>query len=162
MTEIILFSIIVISFFGYISYIYKKFGILPSISESYYHLPLKLKFLFTLFCYFISIPSMMLGILLKDSVLMLLAGISISFVGATSTFKDKLTRPIHIISAITGIILSNLAIMINFNLLYVSLIFLFLSVIIFLLRKKYFKNYVWWIEILAFLSIFYTFSIYIF
>lgn len=152
MMNIILLSIFLISFIGYVFYVSFKYGIQPSISESYYRFPVNQKYWFTLFCYGVAFPAMILGITLSNSVLMFLAGASLAFVGAASRFKEWIvTHNVHMISAVLAITLSTIAIIIDFKMLYVSLIFIVLS-----MGAMFLKNKIWWIEILAFLSISYV------
>lgn len=155
---IILFATILIVFFGYVAFIWKRYGILPSISESWYRLPDKDKILFTLFCWGFAFPAIILG----DNVLMFLAGTGISFVGAAAQFKQTMTRTVHIIGAFTGVLFSQLAIYFDYNLFYINLIFISLALSIFLLRKTKIKNYIWWIEITAFTSIIVALAIVLF
>lgn len=149
---LILYFLSIIIFVSYIFFIIKKYGILPSISESYYSLPEKLKFLFILFCVFFSVSI----ISVAHNPLIFFAGSGICFVGTAAQFKKRLPKKVHYFGAISGILFSQLSIFLDFDLLYVNLLFISISSLIFFLRKKYFKNYIWWIEILAFLSILYT------
>ena len=53
-------------FISYVSFIWIKYGILPSISDSWYHLPENLKVLFTLFCWGFALPAAIIGLTLSD------------------------------------------------------------------------------------------------
>ena len=144
----ILYILMLVVFISYVSFVWTKYGVQASISDSYYRLPDKLKFLFTLFCWGFSIPAMIIG----STVLMFLAGSAIAFVGAAAEFKDLFTRPVHVIGAMGGVFLSQLATIFDYHLWPISLIFFCLSGLI-LLFKKHIPNQTWWIEILAFISI---------
>lgn len=147
-----LFAITLFVFLGYVFFIWNRYGVLTSISESYYLLPDKLKFLFVLFCWGFSIPVIMLA----HNPLIFFAGSGIAFVGAAAQFKKKLSKEVHTLGAFSGVLFSQLSIFLDFNLLYVNILFMVGSLLLFLTRNKFSKNYIWWIEILAFLSILYT------
>jgi hypothetical protein len=94
------------------------------------------------------------------TLMMFLAGIGIILIGITSHYKENikksLKRKIHMIGVYISLILSQLSILIDFKMWQINIAFLFFSLIIYLLRKKYIKNYLWWGEILAFISIAYV------
>ena len=133
-------------FIIYVSFIWIKYGIQPSISESYYVLPDKWKFLFTLFCWGFAVPAIILG----NTLLMFLAGSAIAFVGAAAAFKDKMTREVHLIGAYSGVLLSQVAIFVDFKMWYLNVAFVLFGLYKFLIHKD---NKVWYVEIAAFLSI---------
>ena len=153
-TSIILYLLIITIFFSYVGFIWMKYGIQKSISASYYALPVKINILFTLFCWGFAFPTIILG----SNVLMFLAGSGIVFVGAASRFKESITKPVHMIGAFSAVILSQLSIYLNYELWYLNLVFILLSIIIltysYLKKKNYFF---WWIEIFAFLSVIISF-----
>ena len=138
-------------FVSYISFIWIKYGIQRSISDSYYRLPRNLQPLFTFFCWGFAIPAIIIGTTLTDSVLMFLAGSGIAFVGAAAAFKQKMTKTVHMIGAYGGVALSQLSIWINFKMWYITIGFLVLAIILQLFSKKI--EQIWWQETLAFLSI---------
>lgn len=145
--NLILFLLSMGTFISYISFIWWKYGVLESISDSWYALPIKYNFLFTLFCWFFVIPVMIMG----DNILLFLAGSGIAFVGAAAAFKG-MDKWIHFISAGLGIIFSQISIFFDFGLWYINIAFFSLALLLFLLRKII-KKYTWYVEILAFLSI---------
>lgn len=145
---IFLFSTMLFVFFGYISYIWYKYGVLPSISESYYRLPTKINILFTLFCWGFAFPAMIMGNELTDNFLMFFATGGIMFVGASAAFKQKLTNTVHMVGAVIGVVFSQLSIAFDFNMYYLNLLFIASAGIIFLTKSK---NSTWWIEIVAFI-----------
>lgn len=130
----------------YVALIWIKFGVLPSISESYYRLPYKRKHLFTLFCWGFAFPAIIIG----DTALMFVAGSAICFVGAAAAFKMKQDYVIHMVGAISGIILSQLYIIFDLHMWIINAVFVFLSSMLLILKIR---NATWWIEILAFSSI---------
>lgn len=97
--NLILLIISSVVFISYITLIVSKFGVIPSISESYYRLPYNLKILFTLFIWGLAIPIAVVA----STPLMLIACGLICVVGTTQTFKLKLVGTIHTIAAMAGI-----------------------------------------------------------
>lgn len=151
------FIIMLTVFVGYVSFIIGKYGILPSISESYYWLPKKLNFLFTLFCWGFALPAMIVGLDLTDNFLMFFAGGGIMFVGAAAAFKETMTKKVHFIGAVIGITAAQLSTAFDFHMYYVNVIFIVLALtILFGKGLGRIKNYVWWIELLAFISMCYV------
>ena len=143
-----LYFLMILVFISYVSFIWNKYGILPSISQSYYELPPKWKWLFPIFCWGFAFPAMVIA----GSPLMLFAGGGIVFVGAAAAFQEKMTKEFHIIGALMGVILSQVAIVLDYGLWPISLAFVLLSIPMLLLEDK-FSNRIWWIELMAFLSI---------
>jgi len=150
----ILFFIMLFVFVGYVAFIWIKYGIQPSISESYYKLPKSINWLFTLFCWGFAIPALIIGVQLTDNFLMFLAASGICFVGAAAAFKQTLTKNVHMIGAYCGILFSQLSILFDFNIPVVVAATL-LWLIIF---QLYAKNKIWWQEIVAFMAILVVFA----
>jgi hypothetical protein len=144
-------------FVSYVSFIWLKYGIQKSISASYYALPENLRFLFTFFCWGFAFPAIIAGV--EVTPLMFFAGAGICFVGAAAQINDKWIYKIHMTAAISGIIFSQLAIIIGFHMWWVTAIAATISAIIPFLTKKY---YFWFIELVAFASICYTYYKYLF
>lgn len=140
-------------FVSYITGILLRYGVLPSVSDSYYHLPKKWNLLFTLFCWGFALPAIIIGVDLTDNFLMFFAGGGIAFVGAAAAFKEKLTGKVHVAGALVGIISSQLSIAFDFKMFYVNILFLVLAGLIKILKIK---NETYWIELLAFASICYV------
>lgn len=132
-------------FLIYNGYIYYKYGLLPSISDSYYKLPEKYRIFFTLFIWFFILPI----IIVSSTPLMFFAGSAIMFVGAAPKFLEDHEKLIHFISAIIGMVLSLFSMIIDFKVIIAIPILLFN---LFLFLKKP-KNYIWWIEVITFLTI---------
>lgn len=145
-------SIQFLIFIFYVSFIYSKFGILTSISESWYSLNGNSKFLFTLFCW-----SLCICMILYNDLFLFLSGCGFAFVGAATSFKDSLTKWVHNIASGVAVILAFVYLLIN-GLYIIPIIFLILTVLIFYLTK----NKIWWIElsssILIFLGLFSIFT----
>lgn len=145
----VFYTILLTVFVSYVFYIWTKYGVLPSISESYYRLPKKLKPLFTFFCWGFAFPSMILG----SSSLMFLAGAGICFVGAAAAFQEKMTHDVHMLGAGVGITASQLAIIFQYDMWPISATFVGLSLLMLIFKGKINNKHIWWIEILAFTSI---------
>jgi len=135
-------------FVSYVSAIWIKYGIQKSISDSYYALPEQLRFLFTFFCWGFALPAIIVGV--EVTPLMFFAGVGIAFVGAAAQIHDNFVAKVHNITAISGILFSQLAIYFGYHLLWLNIISLSLIALIYFFIKK---NYIWWIEIVAFTAI---------
>jgi hypothetical protein len=133
-------------FIGYIATITYLYGWLPSISESFYRLPVKFNWIFSTFLWIISINMMYAG----GTNLMFLAGFFIMFVGVFPYFNE--TRWQHYISALLGIGFGMASLWVNFN--QWPLVLLFIIIGLFLIVSKV-KNLYFWIEIIAFNIIIY-------
>ena len=149
MNELLIYSITLSIFISYILFIVIKFGVQKSISDSYYRLSVKARPIFTFFLWGVAIGAILLG----DSILMFLAGSGVAFVGAAAAFRKKITKVVHVIGAVSGILFSQLSIIIDYQMWWITFIFVSLAWVIYSNR---FKNMIWWIEILAFASIFYV------
>lgn len=152
MTGIFLFMLAV--FILYIGSIVYFYGVQSSISESFYRLPLKWQFAFSFFCWGISIPAMILA----TSVYMFVAGTAIALVGAANTFKKEFVWNMHMAGAITSVVASQAYILFDQHLYYLNITFLIFATFIVLITDLFKKDmkYFWWIEIAAFVCIFYT------
>ena len=150
---ITLYFIMLTVFITYVGFIWSKYGVLPSISDSYYELPKKIDFLFILFCWGFAFPAVIIGVDLTDNFLMFLAGGGIIFVGAAAAFNQELTQTVHEIGAFGGVIFSQLSIAFDFKMYYVNVIFVVLGLLILLTKIK---NRIWWLELVAFSSICYV------
>lgn len=151
MLNVIMLSLMTLVFGVYVVWIYRRFGVLKSISESYYRLPGRQRYLFTLFCWGFAIPAMIVG----NSIPMVLAGVAIAFVGGAAAFKDSMTHTFHYFGALFGIILSQIAIIFNLNLWPISAFAVIIALIIYLKYRKADPDspMIWWIEIVSFSSV---------
>lgn len=148
--ELNLLIFVVLSFIGYLSFIVNRYGVLPSISDSYYEMKNDNLFgggLFTLFIWSLSFPLIIVG----NTSLMFFAGAFLAFVGAATAFKDlKMTRRVHTIGAVGGIGFGFLSMVLDFQLNEITYFMLLASLILYLLKIK---NLIWWVEVLAFVLI---------
>lgn len=151
--EVLVYILMVTVFISYVSYIWIKYGVTKSISDSFYYLPANRQYLFILFCWLFSVPAIILG----DSLIMFLAGSGIAFVGAAAAFKqNKMQHWVHMVGAYSGVTLSQIAIWNNYHLWPINIVFIVLSLILLYLNVK---NKIWWIELLSFGSICYALGI---
>lgn len=155
--QLISFIVMVLVFISYVSFIWLKYGIQPSISASYYALPEKYNMLFTLFCWGFAMPAIIAGV--DVSPFMFFAGVGICFVGVAAQINDKWVNKIHSTAAILGVLFSQLAIVFGYHMPIISGISILLMALIKLLRIK---NHTWWIELVAFSAIVYVLSTSIF
>lgn len=156
-------------FVSYVAFIWIRYGVQRSISDSYYRLtedpkmpPLLAQSLFTFFCWGFAFPAMIVGLTLTDNFLIFLATGGIMFVGAAAAFKQSLTKEVHMIGAYGGVAFSQLSIAFDFHMYYVNVIFIIGALALQILSIKKIglvKNPVWWQEILAFGSIIFVFGV---
>ena len=135
-------------FLSYVGYIWIRYGVQKSISDSYYRLrPEKLGFIFTLFIMGFAYPAAVVA----ANVWITPAAFLIIVVGIARAFKDsKLLHTLHMIGAYGGVGLSMVGIWVYYHMWYVTIIFIIISGILFILNVK---NKIWWVECLAFISI---------
>jgi hypothetical protein len=139
-------------FFGYITYIIKNWGVQPSISASAYVTP-KGTYWFTLATFGYAFSAGILGILLLNSVLTLLTGTLLGFVAVAYDFRNgELNYKVHMISAGLAVILSQLALIFEYKMWWLSLISLSIAGSLFLFPKL--QNKVWWQEIIIIVGLF--------
>lgn len=145
---LLLFQIFV--FIAYVSFVVSSYGVLPSISDSWYSLPIGRKGLFTFFTWGIGIPMLLYGTLP-----MFVSGIGLCFVGAATQFKMKesYTRLIHFAGASVGIVTPLLYFYLSYNNPLPFAIQVGSTIII--MGTEGIKNKLWWIEIVGFLMVVY-------
>lgn len=137
----------VIVFILYIGMIVKRYGILPSISDSWYKLPKGQKWLFTAFLWIFSFPLM----IIYQTPILFAAGAFICLVGVNPKFKEKMDEFVHSFAAYTGIGLGMLSLIIDFKMYYMVVLFALIATTIQL--EENIKNKVWWQEIAAITTI---------
>ena len=121
------------------------YGVLPSISDSYYHIPEGYKLIFSFALIGFAFPIIMFD----NRVLNFIAGGLICFVAVSPEFKLVYEGDIHYACAVGGVIFGMLSLWINYKgwKYVVAFILLALAAIITL------HNATWWIEVLAFYTI---------
>ena len=136
---------------GYLYYIVLRYGVQRSISQTYY--TIGKKWWFTLILWGMAIPIIIVGLeVLDGSPLMFCAGVSICFVGAAPLFKVKkaLETKVHLAGSYMGVGLGTLSVIIDFG--YWKLGLGYLLFVVLSMIFKY-KNFVWWIEVAAYLML---------
>jgi len=136
-----------IVFIVYISFIVYRYGVLPSISESWYVLPLRQKFLFTIFTWGIGVP-----MLFYDSGALFISGSALTFVGVATQFKASISfsREVHYAGALIGVIVPLIYFGISSDN-WLPLVFQVVATMIITLTKT--QNKIWWNEIVAFFCV---------
>lgn len=141
-----IYALISISVFTiYLIFILVKFGVLKSISDSYYHL--KNKVLFTLALWGFAFPAIIAG----NTALMFLAGSGIVFVGVAFDFKENFTKIVHYTAAALGVVFGMVSLWLDFGFWFIPVGFILISCGLLSLKNKIF-----WIEVLAFYTIILT------
>lgn len=140
-------------FLIYVTYIVIKFGVLSSISDSWYVLEANKRnsgVLFTFFCW--SLGFLMFFQTTGETGLFFLSGAGICFTGAATMFKttDAHTKQIHFGGAIACIIGALIGLYIEYHLLIPILLFVVGTILTYIFVKR---NTIWWIEIISFASI---------
>jgi hypothetical protein len=139
-------------FFGYISYVIINWGVQPSISASYYVLP-KGYNLFAFATIGYSFPAIILGVLLAHSVGMFLTGSMLAFVAVAYDYRSgQLNNTVHTTAAQIAVGISQLALIFEFKMWYISAASLAIAGVLFLFPKL--KNMVWWQEIIVIVGLF--------
>ena len=139
-------------FFFYLGFTWKKFGILPSISASYYALG-KDKMMFWLFC--VLLGGGMLAIAGLNHAnqytgFFFASGAGLCFTGTAGAFKENMTEIVHYIGAAVGIGAAFVALGLVGGLWLPGLVFLLTSGVFLILKLK---NIIYWIEVLAFVLV---------
>lgn len=153
--EYILLGYSLLAFISYVAFIWIKFGVLSAISDSYYQLTNASKPMFTFFIWSVALPMIIVGVV--DTPLMFFAGAFLSFVGAAPAFKEEMEGKVHCVGAVGGIGFGFLA-MLLFYQSYI-IVLLILGFVAYASLKKI-KNYLWWIEVVSFISIYLSLIIY--
>ncbi len=139
-------------FYGYLTYIIKNWGVQPSISASAYVTP-KDTYWFTLVTFLYAYSAAILGVLLSESIFLFLTGGLLGLVAAAYDYKNgELTEKVHIISAGVAVVLSQIALIFEFNMWYISVLSLGAAGSLLLFPKL--KNKMWWQETIMITGIF--------
>ena len=135
-------------FVAYVAYIWIKYDIQKSISESYYVLQDNndKSWFFVAFTWLFAFPAMILG----SSYLMTLAAGGIVLVGAAAAMHTFPTRTVHMIGAIGGMVLGVLAMIFQFHMWYVAAVVAALVGLSLILDRK---HAMWWSELIIFTAI---------
>ncbi len=149
---LILVILIGVIFIGYQVYIYIKYGILSSVSASYYKLREDgNKWLFIVFMVFLAVGLWLIASLNPHPMAwtFYLAGSGAAFVGIAAKYRDKMDEWVHIGGTYTLIFFSLLGLGLVFGLWWPTYSLIGSSAILVLLKNKI-NNYGYWSEELAF------------
>lgn len=144
MQNIILLSISALFALGYIIPVTIKYGVQPSISDTYRLLPKKWKWTFTFFIWGTVLPL----VVVAQTDLMTFSAFVMCFVGVTPRFWIKMEGNVHVVAAIGGIAFELASFWYDFHLWYVSVPFVVIYVIA---ERRKLKNRTYWIESLGIL-----------
>lgn len=138
----------IVLFTYYVAYIWTRYGVQKSISDSWYTVDKGKKWMFTiLMCWGVGFPQAMAADIHS---LFFFSGAFLCFVGAATAFREAgMTKTVHFVGAIGSIAFSALALMLT-GIVWVLVFNIIQSVTLTLFRPK---NHLWWVEILAFYSI---------
>lgn len=121
------------------------YGVLPSISDSYYHIPEGYKLIFSFALIGFAFPIIMFD----NRVLNFIAGGLICFVAVSPEFKLVYEGDIHYICAVGGVLFGMLSLWINYKGWRYVVGFILLAVII----HFTISSSIWWIEVSAFYTV---------
>ncbi len=151
----VLIILIGVTFISYLVYIAIKYGILPSMSASYYALrDAGNKWMFIIFMYYLAISLLLVASLNPHlhAWTFFVAGSAAAFVGIAARYRDKMDERIHVGAAYSLIIFNLLGIGLVFSNFWPTYIFIVLGLVMAIFKEKI-KNFGYWIEVLAFACI---------
>lgn len=146
----ILLTILTFNFLLYVGAVWAKFGVQQSISMSYYSWSGNWGILFTLFCWILTFTILPV----QPNAFFFLTAAGIGFVGAAAQIKKDFVAKVHMPAAIIGITSGMLGIGFThgdwwlFGIGVTGMLALVLGKV---------KNHIWWVEIVAFLTIIFSF-----
>jgi len=147
----ILVLVLLANFLIYVGFVWIKFGVQKSISDSYYSWTKPWGIIFVLFTWILAWPLFLLGLSFTEGIKLLAfaSGGGFGFVGAASMIRQPSVKKVHMKAAIIGIGSALLMIGFGFGGWYWLIIGigLIIASLIFLLKIK---NKIWWAEITAF------------
>jgi len=150
----------ILSLATYLLYVYIKYGMTISISETYRELKIKEKFLFTVTLWAVAIPIIIVSIeTVKDQspVLFFIAGSLLMLVSASPTFwSGKMELTAHLIGSYGSIgigIVACLDYFFNPITIYISGAYILLVVVQFFIKKLRLNNFIYWLEIGAIITV---------
>lgn len=149
--EQILLSILALNFVTYIGIVWAKFGILPSMSDSFYEWKEwkeGTQWLFTLFCWIITFTLLPL----EPNPFFFFAAAGAGFVGAAPQIKKEFVKKVHVKAAIILLTSGLLGIGFTFNDWWLVVGALSIGGLIKLFKVN---NSIWWIEMTAYITILY-------
>jgi len=148
----------VLVFVTYVSFIWKRFGVLNSISESYYVLSsdsklLSLNGMFTIFCILISFPFFFHSrefhpelATEQDLTFLFFLPMLLSFTGVAADFKREISNVIHFAAVSVAVISAFAGLWLQYSINFPAIACILVTVLILLFGK----HKIWWIEINCF------------
>lgn len=144
-------------FVVYVVFIWGKFGVLKSISESFKRLEEeRLGWLFTIFCF--GLGFLMMALTPVMGKFMALGATGALFTGAASSTKNKMSKVVHWAASGLMIFGAVMSIVCTFNQWY-PLGLAIMSGLVFTAKKI--KNPIWWFELLQFVIIMFFLTIWL-
>lgn len=141
-TNLAIFQTII--FLLYVGMVVARYGVIHSISQSWYELPRTDRWMFTTFLWLLSISTAMYG-----GPLFFISAVGFGFVGAATMFNsDTTTKLTHYAGAGIGILFAFLGLTFTFNL--PIFIGIYAASLIGMVFAKV-RHVIWWIEVVAFL-----------
>jgi len=129
-------------FTAYLLFISIKYKGIESISASYYALPERYRWAFTIVLWAFAMPVMIAG----ENALLFFAGAGICFVGAAAAYKEELTSTVHYVGAVSAILLGLL-----YASIYVSLIYLIVWIVLFIIIQRLSgRRAMYWVEVVSY------------
>lgn len=148
MINIVLLTLSLLTFGGYVDYIWGKYGVQKSISMSIYCLPKNRRWIFTLVLFAFAVPII---IVTQDKILMPIAAWLVAGVGAAcNILGSKITKTVHMVGAVGGIVLAYFSLFYEYNY-WITIVISAILIIFALIILK--KNKIWWVEVIAFLTL---------
>jgi hypothetical protein len=144
MGKLILLLLLSVIFIGYVfGYVTRKFGLLKSISASYYKVPSPL---FSIWIAAIAFLFVVIG----QTMLIFLAGGMLCYVAVAPAFLRIDMERAHIIGAVSGIVLGFASMILDYELYYLPVMMIIFIIAAYLLNFNY---RTFWIEVAAFILI---------
>lgn len=147
-------------FIGYTGWVVYRWGILKSISESYYYL--KQKALFTLFCFALGFPMFTYSrsfypekALQGDFTWLFILAMVLCFTGAAANAQHTMTKTIHFAGALISILAALTGLWLQYGFWYLPAAWLIISFCLYFCKKPILFGYywIWWVEVFAFVFI---------
>jgi len=139
---------------GYCLFIFKKYGVLNSISASYYkRLEDNNSRDFVIFCWGLGLPMFLYQPVWQAQLCFMLAGFLLCIVGIASHYKEKFVDKIHNVGSFGAIVLGFAGIVFQDHLWSIPTVVLFLVSCLLIIKKRV-SNRTWWVEVAAIVCIF--------
>lgn len=135
----------VLLFVSFLGWVWHRYGVQDSISDSWYALEKK-HALFTLFLWGIGFSMCVVGGLTENG-FYFFSGAFLCFTGAAAEFKQDMTKTVHYVGAVGSIVLAFAGLLINGSWIPLAL---FVVGAVVMYRSKKVTHKTWWIECLAF------------